>query len=112
MVSRHRSSATGALGAVLVLTVLLSACTWVKLTEQGKSVRVAQSTQVSGCEQLGEVSAHVLDKVAFVKRSRHKQAEELATLARNEAAGMGGNTIVPLSDIENGSRNFEVYRCQ
>jgi hypothetical protein len=97
---------------VLVLAALCSACTWVKLTEQGKSVRVVQSTQVSGCEQLGEVSAHVLDKVAFVKRSRDKQAEELATLARNEAAGMDGNTIVPLSEIEDGSRKFEVYRCK
>lgn len=97
---------------VIVLGAACGACTWVKLTDQGRSVHVAQFPQVSGCDQLGEVTAHVLDKVAFVKRSRDKQARELATLARNEAGEMGGNTIVPSSDIKNGRRHFTVYRCK
>jgi len=96
---------------VAILTVACSSCSWVKLTDAGKTVHVANIGEVTSCEQLGEATAHVLDKVGFVRRSRAKQARELATLARNEAAGMGGNTIVAVSDIEDGGRKFRVYRC-
>ncbi len=98
--------------SMTILAASLSACTWVKLTDAGKSVRVANIGEAADCERVGEASAHVLDKVAFVKRSREKQARELATLARNEAGQMGGNTVVAMSAIENGSRRFAVYRCR
>lgn len=112
MASHRGLSIARTSAAVLALALFTNACTWVKLTEQGKAVRVAKPGEVAGCEHLGEASAHVLDKVTFVKRSRDKQAEEVATLARNEAAEMGGDTIVPLSELENGRRSFAVYRCK
>lgn len=96
---------------VMILAVI-SGCTWVKLNEAGKGVRLVNIGEAAGCERLGEATAHVLDKVGFIKRSREKQAGELATLARNEAGDMGGNTIVAISDIKDGSRTFAVYRCK
>jgi len=89
----------------------LSSCSWVQLNEAGESVRVARPGDIGSCERIGEVSASVLDKVAFMKRSREKKARELETLARNEAGTMGADTIVASSDIEDGRRRFTVYRC-
>lgn len=100
------------LSLTLVLVTVLTACTWVKLTPQGEVVRVAGAGEIAGCERLGEITAKVLDKAAFVKRSRDKQAEELAALARNEAGDMGADTIVAASDIHEGRRRFTVYQCR
>lgn len=96
---------------VLVGTVVVSACAWVELSDQGKAVRVARPGDVVECTRIGEATARVVDKVAFLKRSRDRQARELETLARNEAGGMGGNTIVATSDVMDGRRTFSVYRC-
>ena len=38
--------------ALVVLTSLLNACTWVKTTPEGDSVRVASADAVSGCGAL------------------------------------------------------------
>ena len=38
-------------------------------------------------------------------------AEELRIVARNSAARMGGDTIVPLTVIEEGQQTFVVYKC-
>lgn len=100
------------LSLALVCVAALNACTWVKLTPQGESVRVAGAGEVAGCERVGEITAKVLDKAAFMKRSRDKQAEELATLARNEAGDMGADAVVAASDIQDGRRRFTVYRCR
>jgi len=87
-------------------------CSWVDVTDEGKSVDIMTAAQVEGCEKLGQTNSKVLDKVTFVKRSAEKQAEELANLARNEAANMGGNAIVKMSEVEEGRQQFGVYRCR
>jgi len=38
-------------------------------------------------------------------------SKELRLVARNSAARMGGDTIVPLTVIEKGEQTFEVYKC-
>lgn len=98
-------------GMVLIGVAVVGACAWVELSDQGEAVRVARPGQVADCRRLGEATASVLDKVAFMKRSRDRQARELETLARNEAGAMGGNAIVATSDVEDGRRTFTVYRC-
>lgn len=96
----------------LFCTVAVSACTWVKLSERGESVRVVRPTEVAECERVGEATAQVVSKVGFVRRSRENQIKDLETLARNAAAEMGGNAIVATSDIKEGKREFTVYRCK
>lgn len=44
-------------------------------------------------------------------RDAKKVSDELADLARNEAALMRGDTIVPISEINEGRRSFGVYQC-
>ena len=49
------------------------------------------------CRRLGKTRVEVVSEVAFVKRSDEKVEQELTELARNEAAKVGGDMIVPIS---------------
>lgn len=91
--------------------LILSSCTWVKVTSQGESVRLVQSAKaVEPCKKIGKVNTKVLSEMVF-NRDAEKVAGELADLARNEAALMRGDTIVPVSEIIDGRRSFDVYQC-
>ena len=91
--------------------LILSSCTWVKVTTKGESVPLVQSVRaVEPCKKLGQISTKVVSQIIF-ERDSEKVASELADLARNEAALMGGDTIVPVSDIFDGRRSFGVYQC-
>lgn len=92
--------------------VLLTACAaWVKVTPQGETVRIIKSTKdAASCKRLGKVNAKVVDKFVF-ERDKEKIAAELANLARNEASALGGDTIVPISEINEGRRTFAVFQC-
>jgi len=89
---------------------LLSACATVKLTPAGEKIRVLDPNEVTSCKNLGRTSASVTAKVIF-ERPEDAVSEELQTVARNSAARMGGDTIVPLTVIEDGAQTFVVYKC-
>jgi len=95
---------------LIAATVLLSACSGIKLTTGGEKVRILDPNEVSSCRKLGKTSNAVTARVV-VERPEEAIAKELRVLARNSAAGMGGDTIVPLTVIENGQQTFEVYKC-
>lgn len=95
----------------LALSSLLSACTWVKVSAEGESVKLLTVAQAASCERVGATTSQALGKVGFVKRRETKLATELQTLARNEAAEMGGNAIVADGEIEEGRQRFVIYRC-
>lgn len=97
------------LAAIVTLT---SACSWVKVSEQGASVAVANAANVRNCEKVRTVSVKVKDNfVGSMKRSPEKVATELTNLARNEATQFSGDTIVPVSLIQDGRQSFDVYKC-
>jgi hypothetical protein len=100
--------------AIAVLGIfLISGCTWVKPTPGGDQIRVALSpAEVAGCKELGKTTVSLLDKVGYFKRGQKKVEDELFVLGRNSAAEMGGDTILPVSDIFQGERRFAVYRCR
>ena len=96
---------------VVCVGFILSSCTWVRVTSQGESVRLVQSAKaVEPCKKIGKVNTKVVSEVVF-NRDAEKVAGELADLARNEAATLGGDTIVPTSEIIDGRRGFDVYQC-
>jgi len=97
---------------VAMLSILLFAgCTWVRLTPQGEEVRVVSAAETASCKKIGQTTVSLLAKVAGIKRGAKKVAAELLTLGRNSGAEMGGDTIVPVSDITDGEQSFDVYRC-
>src|SRR3546814_4881465 len=77
-----------------------------------KAVQV-MATAPTGCEKRGEVSVSVADKVALVyERNDLRVREELETLARNEAPGIGADTISPLGPPLNGDQQFAAWRSE
>jgi hypothetical protein len=96
---------------VVLVSISVVSCTWVKMTPEGQKVRVLAADEVSSCKKLGQTEVSLKDEVAGFKRGEEKVKKELEALARNSAANMDGDTVVPITDIEDGKRTFAVYRC-
>ena len=102
---------SGKLFLAILVTISLQACTWVKVTPAGEKVRVLSAKEVGSCKELGITRNSLKDKIAGVNRKKDKVKKELETLAKNTAADMGGDTIVPKTEIEDGRQVFTVYKC-
>jgi hypothetical protein len=89
----------------------LAGCSMVELTPEGAGVRLASSEAVATCENLGKVTSSVIAKVAGIPRHPDAVQDNLNVTARNSAAKMGADTIVPASQVEDGKQTFNVYRC-
>lgn len=97
--------------AIFVI-LLVSGCTWVKPTPSGEQVRIVSTpTEIASCKKIGNTTVSLLDKIGYFKRDPKKVEDELAILGRNSAAEMGGDTILPVSEVYLGERSFDVYRC-
>ncbi len=99
--------------AVLPLALLagVSGCTYVKVSPQGEAVSVAPSVDaLAECKKVGSTTVSVVAKV-LLERGKNKVAGELEALARNQAAQMQGDTVVPVTEVHDGQRKFDVYRC-
>jgi hypothetical protein len=92
---------------------LLSACTWVELTSMGSEIKLVDQNDgtLATCKKLGSVTSMVKHKIGSFNRSEEKVNVELATIAQNEAAEMGGDTISAEGPSDNGRRTFSVYKC-
>jgi len=100
---------TPLIAAIVVLG--LSGCTWVHMAPGASAVKVAPSAP-AGCEKRGEVTVSVADKVALLyHRNDLRVREELETLARNEAPGIGADTVSPVGPPVNGDQQFTAWRC-
>ena len=98
------------ISAALLLS--LSACTWVQMAPEAGKVRVLPAGAVpAGCEKRGEVSVSVKDSVAFYERNELRVRDELETLARNEAPGVGADSISPLGQPVDGTQRWALWRC-
>lgn len=97
---------------IVALLALTTGCSWVKVSEDGSSVAVANIANVRDCKKISTVSVKVKDNfVGSMKRDPNKIGQELTNMARNEAAASGGNTIVPVSAPKEGRQSFDVYTC-
>lgn len=97
---------------ILAAAVPLAACSWgIKLDSGGDKVRTAWNGDVAGCRDMGRVTVSVLDHVGPVDRSGLKVRDELEVMARNEAAGLGADTIKPLGDPRDGQQSWSAYHC-
>lgn len=95
----------------LLTLLLLAGCAWVNLSPEGEQVKAKTPPEVTGCREIGQTTVSLLAKVGLFNRNRKKVANELLVLGRNSAAEMGGDTVVAVSEIENGEQTFAVYNC-
>ena len=94
--------------------ILLSACTYgIVLDPGGQGVRVAWNGNlgVRECRDVGKVTVSVLSRVGPVDRNDIKVRDELEIMARNQAAQMHADTIVPLGEPRDGEQSWEGYAC-
>lgn len=96
---------------VLVAAALAGGCSLVQLTPAGAGVRLASAEAVVTCTSLGRITASVIHEVGFLPRHPDAVQDNINVTARNSAANMGADTIVPASKIEDGKQTFDVYRC-
>lgn len=101
-------------GLVPTLVLVLgagSACTWVELTPEGAQVRVSPPEAVAQCERVGRTKARSSEKAWIFPRREEKVHEELANMARDDAAEMGGTDVVAEGEPVEGRQEFGIYRC-
>ena len=93
------------------LCLAVSACTWVRLTNDAEKVVVKTESEVSECKRVAKTTVSLRSKVLGIERNDEKIKLELETLARNAAVEYGGNAVAPITEIEDGSQSFGVYKC-
>ena len=93
-----------------LLSSSLSACTWVHMAPGASAVRVV-SAAPANCQNRGEVEVSVKERLGPYERNTLRVRDELETLARNEAPGLGGDTVQPLDGYEDGNQRYTVWRC-
>ncbi|TDF42326.1 DUF4156 domain-containing protein [Alteromonadaceae bacterium M269] len=94
-----------------LFTLFGAGCTYVKTDAAAQNIVLANESRVQNCQRLGTASAGVKADIIGINRKEQKVASELLALARNEAANMGGDTLVASSGIEGGKQRFTVYKC-
>lgn len=104
--ARVAMAATG----ILLLSV---GCSWVALdSPEAERVRVASADEVTECRRVGATKARTQPTLGIFDRSDAKVAEELETLARNDAPGLGGDTVVAEGPITlQGVQDFGIFDC-
>jgi hypothetical protein len=76
------------------------------------SVRVlAEGDPPHGCIAAGTAHVSVADRLAQLQTTDGAVQQELLALARRSALQLGGNAVVALTGVDNGSQSFAVYRC-
>lgn len=99
----------GLLGVIGIL--ILSGCSWVQPLPEADKVAVMKFEDVSKCQKLGTTRNQTLDKITFFERGEGAKYQELVALAKNEAVRMRGDTIVPLTTMQDGVMEFGIYNC-
>ncbi|HEY0634648.1 MAG TPA: DUF4156 domain-containing protein [Gammaproteobacteria bacterium] len=97
---------------MVVSLLLLAGCNYVKPTEKAATVRVGSAADVVNCQRQGQTTVSTLARIAGLPRYESSIRDELNTLARNSAANMGGDTVVPASPAKDGTQTFTIYRCR
>jgi hypothetical protein len=93
-----------------VLAAFATSCTWVHMAPGASAVKVVTGPP-AGCEKRGEVEVSVKDAIAFYERNELRVQDELETLARNEAPGLGADTVQAIGPIRDGTRRYAAWRC-
>ena len=96
--------------ALLATAVLGAGCTWVHMAPEARAVKVVDGPP-AGCAKRGEIAVSVKDSIAFYERNDLRVRDELETLARNEAPGLGADTIQPLGPPIQGEQRFAAWNC-
>jgi len=105
---------TGAarLVAVAAFAAALGGCSSVERRPGSEDVMAVSGPSRAGhCENLGETRVSTAESYWIFPRYEDEIRSDLTDLARNEAAALGGDTVAPLSPVEDGERTYGLYEC-
>ncbi len=94
------------------LPLFAAGCTWVEPDDAGKQVQVLYGKTLTSCTHKGDVTVSVKHKVGLYRRNELKVRDELESLARNEAARIGADSIQAVDEPLNGEQRFGAYDCR
>ena len=97
------------LGAVTVFSLVACSGGWPALT--AKEVRLVGAEQLHGCENRGSTHVSVVDKLGKPGWNVDRVASELLQLAKNGATQLGGNSILEMTEVNDGVQSFAVFLC-
>lgn len=99
--------------AAFVLAAVIgttAGCTWVHMAPGASTVHVVTAAP-AGCQPRGEVEVSVKAALGPYERNELRVREELETLARNEAPGLGADTVQPLDEPADGTQRYAAFHC-
>ncbi len=95
-----------------LLLFATAGCTWVDISPAGKEVMLVKPANVSNCRYIGVTTSTVKGAIGNLNRPEHKVTEELQIMAKNQAAVMGGDSIIARHETRTQSTQaFDVYKC-
>ena len=81
-----------------------------ELTLQGSKVNIGKESELKQCQTLGSTRLSLtLTRMKLMKEDEMKK--QLTLEARNFAARIGGNRILPVGSLEEGKQSFKIYNC-
>jgi hypothetical protein len=97
--------------SILLMAAVLasSGCTFVHMAPGAAKVKVLASAP--NCEKRGEVEVSVKDRLGPYERNEAQVRDEVETLARNEAPGVGADSISPITPPRDGEQRWAMWRC-
>ena len=95
-----------------MLVAASASCSFVQMAPGGEQVRVVGPGQLpAGCIKRGEVEVSVKDSLGPYSRDEMRVKDELEVLARNEAPGLGADTVQPKAPPADGAQRFLAFKC-
>ena len=82
-----------------------------RLSYDGRLVRVVDDFEAVQCRHLSSSTITLGRMEVFLRRAPGKQIVLLRTAARNLAAEIGADHVVPLGAPENNAQSFKFYIC-
>ena len=96
---------------LLGLLLVIAGCASPELTLQGSKVNVGNESDLKQCKMLGSTRLSLAPtRAEWMQEDQMKK--QLTIEARNFAARIGGNMILPVGAIEEGKQSFKIYNCQ
>ena len=76
------------------------------------AIRCLDDSNIDAGQNVTRIWPAVKDRLGPYERNPRKVRDELETLARNEAPGLGADTVQALDGPEDGTQRWRAWRCR
>lgn len=99
--------------ACLFAAALTGGCSWVTPSPEAvnKKIAVVNGADVANCKLTSRVDLSVPEKLGTLQRVPEDMQKDLQTLAMNQAASAGDDTVAPLTNQVGGKQTWGLYAC-